>query len=341
MAETKIEKIDKLFENANEPPITEADAATNGPAIGIIQELLTCQGYPGMPTETNPVYGRFGKKTKENLKKFRIKHGLQTADAKVEIDHATLRRLAQEPATSPRASRGYLALALDIEITGLIRILSFVTLAEGAGKFAAFNANTDTQGLSYGIIQWAQRPGRLTEILVAFQTGQPELFNSIFGATGADMITHTRRVNGGVRRPSGETLNRNFDLIRSPWKERFLNAALSVPLQKIQVETAAAAFRATITNLRTYATAIRSHRGYGFMLDLANQHGDAGARSVYTRVVTAQMTEDQALQAMSDESYRRVLVQYPLPRTEAAATRHRRELFRTTTLLSTADFNEE
>lgn len=340
MAKTKIEKIDKLFENANEPPIGEGDAAGQEAAIGIVQELLTCQGYPGMPTETNPVYGKFGKKTKENLKKFRIKHGLQKADGKLEIDHETLRRLVQEPATSPRASRGYLALALDIEITGLTRILSFVTLAEGAGKFAAFNANTDTQGLSYGIIQWAQRPGRLAEIVSAFQTGQPALFTSIFGASGADMITHTRRTNGGVKRPSGETLDKKFDLIRSPWKERFLNAALSVPLQKIQVSTATAAFRDMITNLRTYATNIRSERGYGFMLDLGNQHGIPGARKIYKRVVTAAMTEDQALKALSDESHRLVLIQYPLPRRESISTRERRELFRTTTLLSTADFNE-
>jgi hypothetical protein len=340
MAKTNIEKIDNLFEKADESPITEENAGSFESAIGIVQELLTCQGYKRMPSETLSSYGKFGKATKDNLKKFRIKHDLQKADGKLEIDHETLRRLAQEPAISPRASRGYLALAMDVEITGLVRILSFVTLAEGAGKFDAFNANTDTQGLSYGIIQWAQRPKRLAEIVSAYQTGEATLFVSEFGATGADMITHTKKRNGGIKRPSGETTDKKFDLIRNPWKDRFTNAARSVPFQKIQVTTALAAFTAAIADLRTYATKIRSQRGYGFMLDLGNQHGVPGAKRIYNKVVKTEMNEDEALKAMQDESHRRVKVQYGDDSKEARATLERRELFRTTTLLSTGDFNE-
>ncbi len=339
MAKTKIEKIDNLFEKADEPSITEENAGTFEPSIGIVQELLTCQGYERMPSETLSSYGKFGKNTKANLKKFRIKHGLQKADGKLEIDHETLRRLVQEPAISPRASRGYLALALDVEITGLIRILSFVTIAEGAGKFNAFNPNTDSKGLSYGIIQWAQRPIRLAEIVSAYQTGDPTLFQSVFGASGANMIIHTRKPRGGVN-ASGQTTDRQFDLIRNPWKERFSKAALSVPFQKIQVSTAVIAFTAAIADLRTYAVKIRSHRGYGFMLDMGNQHGVTGAKSIYNKVVTAEMNEEEALKAMTDESHRRLKVQYGDESNEANATLERRELFRTTTLLSTDDFNE-
>ncbi|HEX8637052.1 MAG TPA: hypothetical protein VF692_03235, partial [Pyrinomonadaceae bacterium] len=286
--------------------------------------------------------------TEKNLKDFRLKHNLQKPGDPIRVDHWTMRRLAEETASSPRASRGYLALALNFEMTGLMRILSFVTLAEGAGKFAAFNPNTDKQGLSYGIIQWAQKPKRLHEIVEAFQAAQPELFKSIFGASADAMVTHANLPKGGVDPATGETVDANFDLIRQPWKERFLNAALARPLQKIQIEKARAAFAAFIADLRTYATMIRSERGYGFMIDLGNQHGTTGAKRIYQAVFAVPVppaNEAEALEKISLESTRRVQLQYPPPAgatesREERATRERRDFFRRTTLLSTGDFNQ-
>lgn len=349
MAQTGIPRIDTLFESTVAAPLHSGNAEGQEAAVGIVQELLTCQGYTRLPNVRQiGIYGRFGPRTKKHLKDFRLKHNLQKPTDEPQVDHWTLHRLALEPAASPRASRGYLALALDVRMTGLMKVLSFVTLAEGAGKFAAFNENTDGQGLSYGLIQWAQRPGRLREIVGAFRDSQPVLFNGIFGGGANEMIAHTAKVKGGVNYNSadpkdptnGTTTDENFNLIRPPWKERFANASLSVPLQKIQVEIARQAFAAQIASLRTYATNIRSERGFAFMIDLGNQHGISGAQSVYQAVVTAAVTEDEALAKVADESHRRVRNQYGEGSAEERGTRERRDFFRTTTLLSTADFNE-
>lgn len=74
---------------------------------------------------------------------------------------------------------------------------------EGGGKFTAFNANTDRAGLSFGLILWAQRPGRLNELLRAFRDKAPEAFvNSLGGGDAAladNLIRHTARASGGVQ----------------------------------------------------------------------------------------------------------------------------------------------
>lgn len=353
MALTKIPKIDQLFESAAAAPLNRGNAVGQEAAVGIIQELLTSQGYSGMPDVRQlGVYGKFGSKTEKNLKDFRIKHNLQKPADPVQVDFWTIRRLAQEPSVSPRASRGYLALALDIELTGLMRVISFVTLAEGAGKFAAFNANTDKQGLSYGVIQWAQKPGRLHDIVRAFQTGQPALFKSVFGSDADEMVLHTAKTHGGViHKPKdptdGRTTDPKFDLIDGQWKERFLNAALAKPFQKIQIETASQWFVNFVAHIPNYAAKIRSERGYAFMIDLGNQHGEGrendplmrGARGIYKAVVTNDMSEDAAMEKMSNESVRRLALQYGENSNEARGTRTRRDFFRSATLLSTDPFN--
>jgi hypothetical protein len=343
---TKIPGIDALFFNeATAVPIRADNAAEQKEAVGAIQELLTCQGYNGMPSKKEQAYGLFGPKTTKHLKHFRLSHKLQKPDDPVEVDRKTLIHLVQNLAESPRSSIPYLALSLEIEINSLTNILSFITMAEGAGKFAAFNDNTDKQGLSYGIIQWAQKKTRLTDILLAFKNEQPALFSAVFGASASGMIVHTQKPFGGVHKDTGISTDDDFDLIKEPWKSRFKNAALQKPLQKIQVKIAQAAFRQLVTGFKNYAHKIRSERAYGFMLDLGNQHGPTGARSIYKAVVTELMTEDQVLEALSKESVKRVKALYPpkegeVESKEVISTRDRREFFRTTTLLSNDDFNE-
>lgn len=354
MAKTKIAFIDELFKNPNAPALDQTNAAEQPAAVGIVQELLTCQGVPKMPDVRSPYYGKLGSQTQKRIKEFRAKHGLSEPNV-AKVDHSMLRRLVEEPAVSPRASPGYLALALDFEMTGLRRVLSFVALAEGAGKFTAFNENTDKQGLSYGIIQWAQKPKRLVEIVRAFQgaanTPQRALFEATFGAAANQMVAHSGKPFGGVNKETGKTTDDNFNLIKSPWKECFINAGLNKLFQKIQIQVAEAAFQALINDLRTYikiggVPIIRSERGYGFMIDLGNQHGQAGAKRIFQTKVTSVVDEDAAMLAMTEESVRIVSVKYPpkppkLKSNEQIATELRRKEFRETLLLSpTTDFNE-
>ncbi len=73
------------------------------------------------------------------------------------------------------------------------------------------------------------------------------------------------------------------------------------------------------------------------MLDLANQHGDSGARGIFAAVQKPGQSEDELLQAMEEESVRRIAAQYQRHEnrdTIVQSTRDRRRTFRTSALFS-------
>jgi len=61
-------------------------------------------------------------------------------------------------------------------------VLGLTAIMEGLGKFGSLNLNADKAGLSFGIIQWAQRPKRLIDILEAFSKADASKYVSIFGS---------------------------------------------------------------------------------------------------------------------------------------------------------------
>ena len=121
-----------------------------------------------------------------------------------------------------------------------------------------------------------------------------------------------------------------------PWKGRFERMGRCRELQRVQVSVALADFEATLRRLRPAMPLISSQRGFAFLLDLANQHGDGGAGKVYRAVARAGMSEAEVLAAMEGESVRRVAAQYGQGSAEAASTANRRAFFRTTPWLSDA-----
>src|SRR5262249_26689752 len=157
--------------------------------------LLAGHGFKKMPDPRSSTYGLFGPNTKSALLDFRSKKlGLNDPND-VKADSQTLIKLVQEPATEPVASPAYLTLALGFPKSDLLMILSLVSIVECERSFAGLNLNTDGAGLSFGLIQWAQKPGRLFEIVNAFKTEQPALFEATFGgATAANgMLAHAKK----------------------------------------------------------------------------------------------------------------------------------------------------
>ena len=165
MAASGIEEIDVLLDAAGKP----IDAASDKPAIGAIQDLLRGHGLRGMPGLTSSVYGKYGKATKAALLKFCKDHCPSAiVDKEVnEVSKETLEALLEIEATNPIASQVYVTRKLDIEFTRYNRLACLVAIGEGQGAFTALCLNTDSAGLSVGLIQWAQRPGRLNELLDA------------------------------------------------------------------------------------------------------------------------------------------------------------------------------
>ena len=114
-------------------------------------------------------------------------------------------------------------------------------------------------------------------------------------------------------------------------------AALNPALQKVQVLCASDAFTRSYRNMQRYASGLRSERAIAFMLDLANQHGDGGARNIYEHVFRPGLTEPDLLLGLQDESIARVRHQFGNG-PETASTRNRREAFRRSTLFSDDPF---
>ncbi|HJX28457.1 MAG TPA: peptidoglycan-binding domain-containing protein [Thermoanaerobaculia bacterium] len=335
MAPTGIPRIDDLFTGGSAAAIAKNDADTA--AVGVVQDLLSAQGFTGLPGLLDGSRGKFGPKTTDSVSTFQQTCGLPVTGA---VDHPTLQQLASKSATRPSASQGYLCLTLDVLFQGMTRLVGLTSQFEGAGLFAALNKNTDRAGLSFGLIQWAQKPRRLHDILAGFQSKQPDLFVQVFGGGDASLaqglLTHTAKPNGGVD-SQGKTTDSRFDLIQDPWVSRFRQAALDPTLQRVQLDVASAAFNSTVHQVQGYAPDIRSERGIAFMLDLANQHGDGGAKSIYTTVAKPGMSEADLMKSMEAESVARVQRQFG-PGSIVDSTRNRREAFRTTPLLSDQPF---
>jgi len=326
-----IQRIDDLFTGAAAAPITSAE--TDAAAIGAIQDLLTGLGFAGLPTLISRTYGLFGQKTTNAITAFQSSQSLGSTGS---VDSATLRKMISAPAKDPRASQVYLTLVLGFRFTGMQRILSLVAQMEGVGKFAALNRNSDRAGLSFGLIQWAQKPGRLTDILLAFSQADRNEYVRVFGDGDQDvadaLIAQCKKASGGVNPKTGETTDPSFNLIAEPWPTRFNAAGLNAKFQQVQVVSALQAFEKSYNLLRQFAPDIVSERGVGFMLDVANQFGDDGVRKIYNAVHQPGMTEKDLLEAIAEETVAR------MDDSLKAGVRSRREGFIESRFLSDQEF---
>ena len=335
MANTGITRIDQLMMGApGVAPIATGD--TDRDAVGAIQDLLAGYGNHQLPDVRLPAHGNYGSMTAAAVLQFRSNNGLPPSN---QVDSDCLIALARGKASDPRACRSYIALSLDVEVGPMTYLMTLTGLWEANARFALLNLNTDRAGLSFGIIQWAQKPGRLKEILSAFQGADAGQFSNLFGgeSAAAGLLAHVAQANGGVD-PGGATTDAAYDLITDPWASRMRAAGLDPAFQTVQVNLATADAQSAYDQMAAHTSLITSQRGVGFLLDVANQHGAAGALSIYEAVFRGGMSESALLQSMRDESVRRVSAQFGAGSAEAQSTASRRDWFRTTPVLSDGAF---
>jgi hypothetical protein len=326
--------IDNLLQDPTRPAIdaTQTDLET----VGILQGLLIGHGFTTLPGPFDVSYGRFGPHTIDAVRAFQASQSLPVSGA---VDQATLRALTTTPATTPVATRGYLSLCLDIPPGFLTKSLILTTSVEGGGRFAALNANRDRAGLSFGLIQWAQRPGRLAELLRAMQTADRDRFVRAIanGDAGlADRVIAHCALGAKALAPSGASLDPTLDLAIEPWVGRFKTVGLDPVFQRAQTALALNAFSASMRAFTPLVPAVSSERGFAFLLDVANQHGNAGLADILAtvRAHSAPLGEVALLRAVQDESVTRVARQFGAGDPNTVATLRRRVSFRTTPLLS-------
>src|SRR5262245_10636107 len=255
MARTGLAQIDSLLSGATTGALTAANSAAE--TVGFIQDLLIGHDFKGLPGVLRADRGTFGPRTTDALREFQTAHGLPVTGG---LDAATLRAFVAVEWPRPIACRGYVSLVLDIVFSGMVRLVSLTSQFEGAGLFTAINRNTDGAGLSCGLIQWAQKPRRLNELLGGFESLEPALFRRIFGAGDAALaqrlVDHTGKTNGGVD-TSGATTDPQFDLIAAPWDARFIEAGRRTELQRAQLDLAVSAFTNSFSRLQVHAPQVR------------------------------------------------------------------------------------
>jgi peptidoglycan hydrolase-like protein with peptidoglycan-binding domain len=331
MARTRIDRIDGLL--AGTPGVAAVKPGDpDREAVGAIQDLLRGLGNRSLPDVRTASYGNFGSMTARAVREFRSSHGLPDSDA---VDTDCLAAMAQAKPADPLASRSYVALGLDVEVGAMTYLMTLTGLWEANAKFALLNLNTDRAGLSFGVIQWAQKPGRLKEVLDAFHDADPARFAECFGGLVASrMLMHVAKENGGVDKNTGKTIDPDFNLVEAPWAGRFVNCGLDPFFQRIQVTLATIDAQSAFDAMKNHVPLIASERGIGFLLDTANQHGPNGALSIYGAVTRPGMAEGEVLKAMRDESVRRVSAQYGPTSAEAQSTASRRDWFLSTPVLS-------
>ncbi len=274
MAVSGIQEVDNLLDAAG-GPIT---STSSKPAIGAVQDLLRGHGFGKMPSVGASTYGMFGKATKAALLVFCKLHcpGSVIKDQVDQVNKSTLEALLAVEPTNAIASQVYVSRRLDLPFTRYNRLSCLVAIGEGQGAFGALCLNTDKAGLSVGLIQWAQYPGRLNELLKAIPKDR---ITAAFGteALANKVLAHTAlagaspQVNGGVKKADGKPVDPAMDLTKNDWLGGFRRLCLDPEVQKRQVTHAAAGFESRKGKFDNAVAGAKSERLVAYLLDLVNQ----------------------------------------------------------------------
>lgn len=292
------------------------------PAVGYLQDLLRGHGYSYLPDPRAASYGSYGPATARAIADYRQTNGLAAADL---ADSGLLRDLVSRAAPKAGLGPAYVPLVLDVAFTTILRFVWLTSLFETGGVLQTLNLNTDQCGVSFGILQWSQKPGQLHPFLQACRDREPAEWTRIMG--GDTILDYTAKPNGGLD-ARGFAVDPAFELTKDPWKSRLQALGASLPMQRVQLDLAAQTYSAELARETAYASKTTSQRGFAFLLDLANQFGPARVEQHYKQAAQPGVSEAEILKAMEDAFTAIARPQFQ------PQVRARREFFRTTALLT-------
>ena len=312
-----------LAGDASARPLTPG---ANAPAVGHLHDLLRGHGYTYLADARSPQYTAYGPATSRAISGFCQTNRIPKANA---ADTALLRGLISRPAPKGGIGPAYVPLVLDTPFTSIHRFIWLTALFETGGAFQTLNLNTDQCGVSFGILQWAQKPGQLHRILQVCHDRAPDEWSRIMGDAGDSLLAWTTKPNGGVD-PKGFALDPAFELTKDPWKSRLEALGASLLLQRVQLDFASETYRAELARQRAYVLPATSERGFAFLLDLVNQFGPTRVAEHYKETAKSAASEADILQTLEN-----IFIAIARPEFQPQV-RTRRDFFRTTKLLSDA-----
>lgn len=172
------------------------------------------------------------------------------------------------------------------------------------GRYDSLNLNTDAAGLSFGILQWAQRTGDLGKLLAAMATADSEAFQRIFGPSWQALLDATAK--GSLGPVEGALL------WRDPWVRRFQAAGQWPVFQAAQRRMARDGqhFQGALQAARVLGVA--TERALALYYDTAVQQGATAAVQLAEKVAArygdrlASTPYDQILHAYATAAADRV-----------------------------------
>ena len=149
-------------------------------------------------------------------------------------------------------------------------------VSEHEGRYDSLNRNTDGAGLSFGILQWAQKTGDLSKLLAAMYGADSELFRQIFGPKWAELLETTRK--GSLDPVDGAVL------WREPWVSRFRAGGRHPVFQAVQRKIARQGphFQGAMEASRILG--VQTERAMALFFDTSVQQGAGAATKVARQV---------------------------------------------------------
>lgn len=159
-------------------------------------------------------------------------------------------------------------------------ILGHVVKTEaGTAGYSAMNLNSDNAGLSWGLIQWAQKPGSLGRLLGFMYTQDPNRFAATFGPAWKELIRVTQA--GSLDPVAGAVL------WQEPWVSRFRAAGNDPVWQEAQRNYAKQDVYWKAAKDAANILLVYTQRGLALTYDTAVNQGPGAAVSFAKRVATA------------------------------------------------------
>lgn len=177
----------------------------------------------------------------------------------------------------------------------LSRIRKVVVDAETGGKgdpYASMNKNSDGAGLSFGLINWAQKVGGLHELLHVMWVLAPRRFVAAFGPAYYTMLM-------AVAKKSLDPVDGAL-LWHEPWLSRFAAAAADPELRKAQdyaLKYGSYMTRAIKLAVRADMT---SERSLALIFDRSVQQGSGRASGVIDQIADWNASERQKQKRFRD-----------------------------------------
>lgn len=158
-------------------------------------------------------------------------------------------------------------------------------VAQHEGRYDSINRNTDGAGLSFGILQWAQRTGDLGNLLAAMYGADSRAFRRIFGPSAFVLLDTTRR---GALDPvpvddfpaAARTV-----LWKEPWVSRFREAGGYTPFQRVQRVLATRGVHFAAAKVAAEKLGAATERSLALFFDTAVQQGAETAKKLADRTL--------------------------------------------------------